>query len=494
MNKLITIFIAFILTVQLSAVTITLDMQYQEAATGNICKQKMPLEIVAPSVSDAGMHKTLFAIKLCALIKSSLVDYHETLSRYGTSCYCMPNPQFVKNEHARRLSASIENLNLFSFGSDPDVQEALQLAKMLSENMRTGEFGPVFTDYNHATGIRPMMKMESMPMAAALHVTTGGVQDYSHCKKQIQDGFVPVPEAFIEEGFLRSFTLGLEVKNSDNLLSVNPQFAWDKETNKLYIQVDMSSAVDAETFKRPPLNIAFVIDISGSMAATDNTERTRLEWAKEASCQAVSHLNEHDIVSLVVFDSKSTVILKPTEVLDKSAIIRKIQAIQIGGSTNLDAGLRDGYLLASLGAKSEYQNRVMLFSDAGLNTGVTDHSSIVRLVSDYAAENIGLTAIGMGENFHHDFIHKISMSKGGNALFVHSGSDMMKFFRNFDYLVTPIAYNLKLTSEVVEGNAKFVKAYGVPKMKDEPVQELINIRTLFFTQEGGGAIVLEYDL
>ena len=132
------------------------------------------------------------------------------------------------------------------------------------------------------------------------------------------------------------------------------------------------------------------------------------------------------------------------------------------------------------------------FSDAGLNTGVTATDSILRLVSDYAAENIGLTAIGVGENFHHDFIHKITMSKGGSAHFVHTGKDMMKFFRNFDFLVTPVAYNLKVTSELVDLPAKLVKAYGVPMDKGEPIHELINVRTLFFSEEGG-AIVLEYD-
>ncbi len=494
MYNFLTIFVTCVLTINVYAVTISLDMQYQEALSGNITSQTNRLEILEPSVSDAGMRKTLFAIKLANILKSSLADYHAAFSHYGHPYNCRPNPQPLRSEHARRLSEKIENLNLFTFGSDPEVQEAIKLAKMLSENMQNGDFGPVFNDYAAHGGIQPLMRMESMPVACALHVTTGGVQDYSHWKKQVVDGFVPVPEAFIEEGFLRSFTLGLEAKKADTLLTLNPQYAWDKEQNKLYIQVDMSSSVDVESFKRPPLNIAFVIDISGSMSATDATERTRLEWAKEACCQAISHLDENDIVSIVVFDSTSRVILKPTEVTDKSALMRKIQAIQVGGSTNLDAGLRDGYLLAAQNAKPEYQNRVMLFSDAGLNTGVTDHASIVRLVSDYAAENIGLTAIGMGENFHHDFIHKISMSKGGNALFVHTGADMMKFFKNFDYLVTPIAYNVKVSSQVIDGRATLVHAYGVPKMSDEPLQELINVRTLFFTQEGGGAIVLEYDL
>lgn len=342
--------------------------------------------------------------------------------------------------------------------------------------------------------------MDSCQMMArapsALQLTSGGVQDYSHFKKQLQDGFVPVADAFIEEGFLSSFDLSLQSDGCDQLICLNPSYAYDKEAKKLLVQVGMSSNVTPESFKRRPVNLAFVIDISGSMAATDNTERSRLEWAKDAVHKAINNLDENDTVSIVLFDSISQIILQPTPAKDKEFILNKLRKVQTGNSTNLDAGLRDGFLLAAKGFKEACENRVLLFSDAGLNTGVTDPSSILRLVSDYAAENIGLTAIGVGENFHHDFIHKITMSKGGNALFVHTGQDLMKFFNNFDYLVTPVAYNLKVLSTLVDmpNQTKLVKTYGVPMLKNEPIQELINVRTLFFSEGGGGAIILEYDL
>lgn len=210
--------------------------------------------------------------------------------------------------------------------------------------------------------------------------------------------------------------------------------------------------------------------------------------------QAVAHMNEKDYISIVLFDSVSKVLLQPIPVTDKEKIASLLRGLQPGNSTNLDAGLRDGYHLASKAHKEGYQSRVILLSDAGLNTGITDQTVILRLVVDHAADDIGLTAIGIGENFHYDFIHNITMSKGGNAIFVHTGADMMKFFNSFDYLVTPIAYNLKVSAELVSLPAKLVKTYGVPKAKVEPIQELINVRSLFFSEGGGGAIVLEYDL
>ena len=532
MNKFYYFFSVIIFSSQLNASSIDLKIQYQEAQGGkNVYEAKslsLPDSFSADSftescTSNVSMHKTLFAIRLSNLFKSSLSEYHAASKRCYDYAFAnseptpvaspriamprlpMPHPHWeqIRKEHALALLHNVEQLESKAasfFSADSDVLDALALAKKLSDNMMKGEFGPVFENFggNGLGGNRPHTKMatSNMPMAAraSLNVTAGGVQDYSHFKKQVQDGFVPPPTAFIEEGFLSTFTLGLEGDTCDDaLICLNPAFAYDKEMRKLYVQVGMNSNVTPESFKRPPLNLSFVIDISGSMAATDNTERTRLEWAKDAVIKSLSHLNEHDTVSIVLFDSVSVVLLPTTYVTDKELIINKLQKVQTGNSTNLDAGLRDGFMLASKASKEGYETRVILFSDAGLNTGVTDHSSLLRLVSDYAGENIGLTAIGVGENFHHDFVHKITMSKGGNALFVHSGADLMKFFNNFNYLVTPVAHNFKLSSSLVDVHAKLVKAYGVPMRTDEPIQELINVRTLFLSEEGG-AIVLEYDI
>ncbi len=507
MNIFLSCAVLILFTSQLFAASITFEIHYQEADSGKVVSQEKSLEIPGSSaISHEGVYKTLFVLKLANLIQTSLTDYHQALSflpyevrpqevNVGLRPIPCPRPLPDLKEHAARLLYNLDQLETrASFATDSDVAEAIALVKKLAENMASGQVGPSFE------AARPVKRMMAQNMAGAsamsLNVTSGGVKDYSHFKKQLQDGYVPQVEAFYEEGFLSSFSLGLEGASSDELLTVTPEYAYDKEAHKLYVQVGMASNVTPETFKRPPVNLAFVIDISGSMAATDFTERSRLDWAKDAIGQVLLNLNEQDTLSIVIFDSISEVLLAPTPAIDKAAIIKKVQALQPRNSTNLYAGLADGFKLASLAIRPHYQNRVILFSDAGLNTGVTDSSNLLRLVSDYAAEEIGLTAIGIGENFHHDFIHKITMSKGGNAYFVHTGKDMLKFFNNFDYLVTPVAYNFKLQAKLQDCNAKLVQAHGVPMSKEEkkqPVQELINVRTLFFSEEGG-AIVLEYDV
>jgi Ca-activated chloride channel homolog len=299
------------------------------------------------------------------------------------------------------------------------------------------------------------------------------------------------------EGFLREFQLPLHAARAcAELVCVNPAVAFDPEQNRLYVQIGMNSSVTEATFRRKPLNLAIVLDVSGSMSATDETEKSRLEWAKDALEQTVRQLDASDMFSLAIFDTNSEILRRPSPVNDQAEIIAMVRRLSTRNTTNLEAGLRDGYLLASenIDRLSGYEHRVILITDAGLNTGVTDSASILRLVTDYASRGIGLTALGLGENFKQDFIHGITNSRGGNYLFVHSGKDMLRYFDAFDYLVTPIAYNFRVRLGLSDIQAKLVAAYGVPTESGmQPARPLIDLPTLFFS-ETGGAILLEYQI
>ncbi|MCB0365357.1 MAG: VWA domain-containing protein, partial [Bdellovibrionales bacterium] len=327
-----------------------------------------------------------------------------------------------------------------------------------------------------------------------LNVTTGGAMDMGSFRRNVEEGYVPGPESLAVEGLMKEFDLSLTAKSCAKLLCIQPAYQISGKENKLYVQVGMASNVTKENFKRSPLNLAVVLDISGSMQGTDGTSKSRLEWAKEALVHTINQLEPTDSFSLTVFDTSSEILIPTTLAANKANLLATVAGLKTKGSTNLESGLRDGYELASKAFRQGYENRVLLISDAGLNTGVTDENSILKLVSDFASEDIGLTAIGLGLNFKQELIHNITMSKGGNYVFVNSGEKMFKFFESFDFLVTPVAYNFKASLHlgIYEG-AKLVKAYGVPVKEDEPLRDLIDVRTLFFSEEGG-AMLLEYDL
>ncbi|MBT3981765.1 MAG: VWA domain-containing protein [Bacteriovoracaceae bacterium] len=484
-------------------------------------------------VTDPGIFKTLLAVSAGTVLESSLKEFEKckTSSRpprpikpirptrpsTPTRPIRPPRPPRppIKDAclkqrllAAKHLVAKLDALELklkekrVVAGNLDKLFEIVDIGRKLAANM---EKAKTWRPPHHRPMPRPSRPSGRGPSrpsrggmntkARGLNITTGGAQDIGALKKAVADGLVPAAETFSMEGFLSEFDLPLAPSACDKLICVTPAVLVDPVKNKLFVQIGMDSNVTADTFKRKKLNLSVVLDISGSMGATDNTKKSRIEWAKEALRETVSKLNGSDYLSIVLFNSNHKVLLGTTLVEDKAAILKLVDSIQAQGSTNLESGLKKGFELVSARLEADYENRVILISDAGLNTGVTDPKALLRLVTDYSAMGVGISSIGLGLNFNQDFIHNITMSKGGNYLFVNSGKEMNKYFKNFDFLVTPAAYNFKADLSFIGSSAKFVKAYGIPEAKGEQASKSIaNVATLFFIGEGGGAILLEYDL
>lgn len=489
----------------LSAPSVSVDYRFEDAATHKVDQGKASVDLPKGSVSftDSKMDKTLQVIALANLISTSLDDYEKASCIYPATGICnFPETDATANgpvceprlRVAEELEGQIQTFQLALTGdsaTDAQITEAMKLSEKLVSNMK-----------NHAVPSRicegfpehePVFDGSAASPSAGgspVFVTAGGAQNYGFFKKVVEAG--DVPSSLVVEGFMSEFDLSLAGEPCKKLICVFPEAAVIGD--RLFVQVGLSSKETTEEFKRKPLNLAIVLDISGSMAATNNTHQSRLDWAKDALAATVAKLNEKDVLSIVIFDSDSAVLLEPTAVKDKAKIYDMIEKIQTQGSTNLEAGLRDGYALVSKNLKPKHENRVILISDAGLNTGITNTSEILRLVTDNAADGIGLTAIGMGSNFQEDFIHAISRSRGGNYIFVQTGEELSSYFDRFNYLVTPIAYGFRANLKLDDVNGKLVKTYGIPQSPNASAQELFDIQTLFFSNQGGGAIVLEYQL
>ncbi|MDC3962593.1 vWA domain-containing protein [Polyangium jinanense] len=454
--------------------------------------------------TDPGIEKTIFL----AQTAQTLVDF---LDRYENAC-----PAPVRSEIGRvaidcatprmavasALRTEIQAMDARILANprlrvDQDVVEVLDLTRSLAANMAQGHAPVGGYSPPQPAPLHGALYFAARAGGGGLALGGGGAQGFGYFRKLVRDGSVPKADVLTVEGFLREFSLPLtRAEACSSLVCVNPAVAVDSEKRRLYVQLGMSSNVTEEAFRRDPLNLAVVLDVSGSMGATDGTEKSRLEWAKDALIRTIEELDEQDMLSIVLFETNSEILVRPAPVRDKPALIAKVRALQTRGSTNLEAGLRDGFTLVreNVDRLPGYEHRVILISDAGLNTGVTDTASLERLVTEQANARIGLTALGVGENFHQSVIHAITNSRGGNYLFVQSGEDMLRYFRAFDYLVTPVAYDFNVAAFVQGLGVEHVRSYGVTTEGGaQPSRNLIDLKTLFFT-ETGGAILLEYAL
>jgi len=198
------------------------------------------------------------------------------------------------------------------------------------------------------------------------------------------------------------------------------------DQDELLLRIGIKARESSER-ARPDAALTFVIDTSGSMSRED-----RLELVKDSLRKLVLSLGEGDSIAVVTFGDDARVVLPPTRATDERTILDAINALQPGGSTNLEAGLRLGYGLAreALLGDGEGINRIVLASDGVANVGLTDADSILREIADDAASGIELVAIGVGMGNYNDALLEQLADRGdGFYAYVNGLDEARRLFR-----------------------------------------------------------------
>ncbi|PYE51020.1 vWA domain-containing protein [Deinococcus yavapaiensis] len=178
----------------------------------------------------------------------------------------------------------------------------------------------------------------------------------------------------------------------------------------LLVRVHPSPApsVDGE---RPPLNLALVLDRSGSMSGRP------LEMAKEAAIAAIRQCQATDRVSVVAFGSQVDVVVPSQPVLDAERLAGIVRSLGTGGMTALHAGWLEGATQVATHLRASALNRVILLSDGQANVGLTDRTEIAAHVKGLTAKGVSTTTMGFGPHYDENLL--LSMADAGDGNFEH---------------------------------------------------------------------------
>lgn len=197
---------------------------------------------------------------------------------------------------------------------------------------------------------------------------------------------------------------------------------------------------------RTPLNLALVIDRSGSMSGAP------LEAAKDCARFIVDRLGPEDHVSLVTYDGEAEVRVPTQRVTNKATLHVAIAGITSGGSTDLHAGWLKGAEQAAKQAGGRAISRVLLLSDGCANHGLTDVDAIAQQCADLAATGVSTSTYGLGQGFNETLMIGMAKAGQGRSYYGESAEDLRApFEEEFDLLSALHARQVSLTVQPAAG-------------------------------------------
>jgi len=321
-------------------------------------------------------------------------------------------------------------------------ESAVELALQATEN----------TEYFSKAPANPVMVTATDPVSTfSVDVDTAS---YAIVRSSLTGGFLPDPSSVRVEEMINYFPYDLPAPEAGEApfrptVSVMPT-PWNSETRLVHIALQGRLPAIAD---RPPLNLVFLIDTSGSME-----DANKLPLLKQSLRLALGQLRPQDQVAIVAYAGSAGTVLEPTAASERDTIAAALDRLSAGGSTAGAEGLELAYRLAERMAGAGEVSRVLLATDGDFNVGVSDPQGLESYISRKRDSGVYLSVLGFGRgNLNDATMQALAQAGNGTAAYVDTLSEARKVL--VDQLtgtLFPIADDVKIQ---VEWNPAAVAEY-----------------------------------
>jgi Ca-activated chloride channel family protein len=245
--------------------------------------------------------------------------------------------------------------------------------------------------------------------------------------------------------------------------------AASEATHVLVRIVAPSQPADVVATPRAPLDLALVIDRSGSMSGRP------LEAALESAARIVNGLRSDDRVAVVAFDGEIEVVQPLVAATDRASLVQRIRSIDARGSTDLFGGWEEAVKQLAPFTRKDRIARVILLSDGQANHGLVNEQEIFARVTKAAGAGITTSTVGLGHGFNESLMTGMATAGEGVANFGQTADDLDEAFEE-QFAILSNSY-LRQVKVSVQGGSD-VQARLVGELLEEGVARSRKLGTL----------------